>query len=200
MNALALAFALAFGPADPAEDRLPMSLADVLPEPARAKANPEWWVGGHIGLASAYDSDDVSFDVGFFGRVHLQDWFAAEVSIDFQTRQNFEHDQIHVVQIPFEFAALFFPPLGDLPIRPYGQAGVGFSISDTSYTGGLSRGDDTSLNLLFFIGLGAELAMGDNVAFDVSLRFVFVQDPPHFAGNSADFLQLTFGILFKLAK
>ncbi len=200
MNALALALALALGPSDPGEDRLPMSLADALPEPARARATPEWWAGGHVGLASAYDSDDVSFDVGFNGRVHLLEWFAAEGTIDFQTRQNFEHDQIHVVQIPFEFAGLFFLPLGDLPLRPYGQAGVGFSITDTSYTGSLSRGDDTGLNLLFFLGLGAELAMGDNMALDVSLRFVFVQDPPHFAGNSADFLQFTVGVLFKLAK
>jgi hypothetical protein len=200
MNALALALALALGPADPGEDRLPMSLADMLPEPARAKANPEWWAGGHIGLASAYDSDDTSFDVGFNGRVDLLEWFAVDVSLDFQSRQNFEHDQIHVVQIPFEFAGLFFLPLGDLPLRPYGQAGVGFTISDTSYTGSLHRSDDTGLNLLFFIGLGAELALGENMALDVSLRFVFVQNPPDFAGNSADWLQFTVGILFKLAK
>lgn len=200
MNALALALALALGPTDLEEDRLPLTVADSFVEPARAKAEQEWWFGGHIGLASAYDSNDTSFDVGFNGRVHLLPWFAADASLDFQTRQNFEHDQIHVVQIPFEFAGLFFLPLEDLPIRPYGQAGVGFSISDTSYTGSQSRSDDTSLRALFFLGLGAELAMGENMAFDVSLRFIFVQDPPHFAGNSADWLQFTVGILLKLAK
>jgi opacity protein-like surface antigen len=200
MNALALAVALAMGPTDPGEDRLPLNLAEATAEPARAKANPEWWVGGHIGLASAYDSDDVSLDVGFNGRVQLMPWLAVDASLDFQTRQNFEHDQIHVVQIPFEFGALFYPLQDGGPLRPYGQAGVGFSISDTSYTGSLGRSDSTDFNLLFFLGLGAEFLLNENVAFDASLRFVFVQDPPHFAGNSADFLQFTVGVLFKLAK
>jgi hypothetical protein len=200
MNALAVALALALGPTDLEEDRLPLTIADSFIEPAAAKGEQEWWAGGRIGLASAYDSDDTSFDVGFFGRVHLLSWFAADASVDFQTRQNFEHDQIHVVQVPFEFAGLFFVPLGDLPIRPYGQVGVGFSISDTNYTGGLSRSDDTSLRALFFLGLGTELALGENMALDVSLRFVFVQNPPDFAGNSADWIQFTVGIMFKLAK
>jgi hypothetical protein len=199
MNALALVLALAAGPTDLGEDRLPVNLSEPLVEPVRAQAEQEWWFGGHIGLASAYDSNDTSFDVGFNGRVHLMPWFAAEMTLDFQTRQNFEHDQIHVVQVPFEFGALFFLPL-EGPLRPYGQAGVGFTISDTSYTGNLSRNSDTGLNLLFFLGLGAELKMGDNVAFDASLRFVFVQNPPHFEGNSADWIQFTVGVLFKLAK
>jgi hypothetical protein len=199
MTTLALVLALAAGPADFEDSRLPTHLAESMTEPA-AKADPEWWVGPHLGVAGAYDAADPTFLIGAAGRVHILPWLGAEASIDFQLRQSFEQDQIHLFQVPFEFTGLFYPPVGDSPIRPYGLAGFGFTITSTSYTGGLSRGDSTDLNLLFFIGFGAEFELEPNIALDASLRFVFSQDPPHFAGNSADWIQFTIGILFKLSK
>jgi opacity protein-like surface antigen len=188
-------------PLDLPDDRLPLSIADSFVEPAAlAKADVEWSVGAHLGVAGAYDASDPTFLVGFNGRVHILPWLGADASIDFQLKQNFEHDQIHLYQVPFEFSALFYLPVGDSPIRPYGLAGFGFTITDTSYTGSLSRSDSTDLNALFFIGLGAEFELNPNMFFDANLRFVFVEDPPHFAGNSADWIQFTIGILFKLSK
>jgi hypothetical protein len=199
MNAFAVALALALGPADLETDRLPACLAETLPEPA-AKADPEWWIGAHLGVAGAYDAADPTFLMGVNGRVHILPWLGAEASLDFQLKQNFEHDQIHLFQVPFEFSGLFYPPLGDSPVRPYGLAGFGFTITDVSYSGSLSRGDTTDPNLLFFLGFGVELELEPNIALDANLRFVFVQDPPHFAGNSADWIQFTIGIMFKLSK
>jgi hypothetical protein len=199
MNAFALALALGLGPADLEEDRLPSRLAETLTEPVD-KADPEWWIGAHLGVAGAYDADDPTFLMGVAGRVHILPWLGAEASLDFQLKQSFEHNQIHLFQVPFEFTGLFYPPVGDSPIRPYGLAGFGFTITDVSYTGSLSRSDTTDPNLLFFLGFGAEFELDRNIALDANLRFVFAQDPPHFSGNSADWIQFTVGVLFKLSK
>ncbi len=200
MSALLLAAIVAWGPADPDPDRLPARLEEDLAPLLEAREEPEWWVGAHLGVAGAYDAADPCFLIGFNGRVQLRPWLAVDASLDFQTREHFEHDQIHLFQVPFEFAAIFYPPLGEGILRPYGQAGVGFTITSTDYTGTLSRGDSTDLNLLFFIGFGAQLELSPNVAIDANLRFVFVQDPPHFAGNNSDWIQFTVGVMFKLAR
>ncbi len=111
MNALALALALALGPADLEEDRLPLSLSEFT-VPAAEKAEMEWWVGGHLGVAGAYDGDSPCFVVGFEGRLTIFPWLSASATIDFQTKQ--EIDKIpgaDFFQVPFMFAALFYPPL-----------------------------------------------------------------------------------------
>ena len=203
---MALAFALGLAAASgPGDSDLPRSLGadetSFLVGPAAAKADEvTLWVGGHLGVTGAYDAEDPNFVIGANFRAKILPWLGAEGTLDFNTRQNYEHNQIHVVQIPFEFAALFYAPL-ELPVAPYALAGFGFTISDTSYTGGLGgTHDETELNRLFFLGLGVEYELQPNVLLDANLRFVFVQDPPHFQGNSADWIQFTVGVLFKLSK
>jgi opacity protein-like surface antigen len=203
---IALALALSLAAAGPGDADLPRTLGVdesrfMIREPlAEAKADPVWWIGAHMGLASAYDSSDVAFVLGASGRVHILPWLGAEASIDFQTNQSFEHHQIHTFQVPFEFTALFYPPL-EGQIRPYGIAGIGFTITDATYSGALAGQSDTAdLNALFFLGFGMEFELEPNILLDANLRFVFATDPPHFSGNSADWLQFTLGILIKLAK
>ena len=42
-----------------------------------------WSVGGHLGLASSFDSDDVAFDIGAQARLmYLLPWLSIEGSID----------------------------------------------------------------------------------------------------------------------
>lgn len=206
---IALLIALGLSGAGLGDSDLPRSLAVdesrfEIPEPAEpepvAKDDPTWWVGIHMGLASAYDSSSVAFDFGASGRVRILPWLGAEASVDFQTLQSFSHHQIHLFQVPFEFAALFYVPV-EGPFRPYGIAGFGFTVTDISYSGALGGHADTDdLNALFFLGFGAEFELEPNIMLDANVRFVFASDPPHFNGNSADWIQFTVGILFKLAQ
>jgi opacity protein-like surface antigen len=197
MNALTLALALAMGPTDPEDTRLPLSLAEAYAEPAAAKDEFSMSVGGHLGIAGAYDGNDPSFVIGGNFRVHILEWLGAEATIDFQTNEGVEHTSAHISQIPFEFAALFYPPIDLGQIRPYGIFGFGWTITSIS---GAGVKDDTSANLLFFLGFGAEFELSPQVALDANVRFVFAQDPPHSGNFSADWAQFTVGILFKLAK
>ena len=202
---IALAFALGLAAsAGPDDTALPKSLSvDETPFLAPApvqKDEFQLWVGGHLGFTDAYDAEDLNFVFGASVRMKFNSWLGAEGTLDINMRQSFEDGQIHVSQYPLEFGVLLYPPL-ELPVRPYGIAGLGFSFTNTTFTGNL-RGlnDTTEMNPLFFLGFGVEWELQDNVMLDANLRFIFINDPPHFHGTSANWLQLTFGVLIKLAK
>jgi len=196
MNALALALALALGPTD-LEDRLPRSLSESYVAPP-ADEKQEVWVGGHLGVAGAYDGDSPCFTIGFEGRMQILPWLGVSATIDFQTKQEIEDAPgADFFQVPFMFSALFYPPIDLGKLRLYGLAGVGFTITDVS---GPSVHDNTDLNLLFILGFGAEFEISPNVMLDANVRFVWAQDPPDTGNFSADWAQFTVGILFKLAK
>ncbi|MBI3857514.1 MAG: porin family protein [Planctomycetes bacterium] len=204
MIALALALTLAAA-AGPNDTDLPRSLSiDETPylvaPPAAAKADLEFLVGVHLGVTGAWDAEDPTFMLGANFRLHILPWLGAEVTLDFSTRQSYERNQIHVTEVPIEVAGLFYPPL-ELPVKPYGIFGFGFDIADTSYTGAFAGfKDSTDLQLLFFLGFGVEFELTPNIVLDANLRFVFVEDPPHFGGNSADWVQFTLGAMIKLSK
>jgi hypothetical protein len=203
---IALAFAFSFAAAaGPNDTDLPRSLdADesryLVALPAAAKEDLSFWAGLHLGVAGAYDADAPAFLIGGNGRAHILPWLGADASIDFQLKQSYEHSSIHTFQVPFEFAGLFYPPV-EWPVRPYGIFGVGFTITDVTYSKNLSGlNDQTDFNVLFFLGFGAEFELQPNILLDANLRFVFASDPPHFSGNSADWIQFTLGIMIKLSK
>jgi hypothetical protein len=196
MNALALALALALGPAD-LEDRLPVSLSEMPAPPP--KEQYDIWLGGHLGVAGAYDGDSPAFTIGFEGRTQILPWLAGGASIDFQTAQEIDDAPgVDFFQIPFMFTGYFYPPLDVLEkLRLYGLAGFGFTITNVDVPG---RSDDTDLNLLCFIGFGAEWELAPNMMLDANVRFVWAADPPDTGNFSADWAQFTVGFLFKLAK
>ena len=103
MNALALVLALALGPTD-LEDRLPRSLSESFVAPVAPPPNEanELWVGGHLGVAGAYDGDAPCFVLGGEGRMQLKPWLAVDLTIDIQTRQEI-HDTpgADFFQVPF---------------------------------------------------------------------------------------------------
>jgi opacity protein-like surface antigen len=198
MNALALILALAVGPAD-LEDRLPSSMAEAYLAPVPPpKEEYDVWIGGHLGVAGAYDGDSPCFTVGFEGRVQMLPWVAGSVTIDFQTKQEIDKAPgADFFQIPFMFSALFYPQLDLGGFHPYGLAGFGFTITNVS---GPSVHDNTDLNLLFCLGFGVEYELAHNILLDANVRFVFAQDPPDTGDFSADWAQFTVGILFRMAK
>jgi opacity protein-like surface antigen len=169
----------------------------VEPAPA-APADVGLYVGLHIGLAGAYDADNPAFVFGGGVRAHILPWLGADATIDFQTKQKFDignNNDVSIFQVPFQFAGLFYLPL-ELPIRPYGLVGLGFTITDITF-----RGEDkTELNMMFFLGFGAELELSSNMLVDASLRFIFAQDPRNTGDISADWIQFTVGLLIKLSK
>lgn len=199
MNILTLVLALAAGGSD-----LPRDLADfreftpdpAILEPQAAKPELSWSAGGHLGVASSFDSDDAAFVIGGHGRVHILPWLGAEAALDFQSPQTYESGDIDVLIVAFQFSALFYPPV-DWPVKPYGVAGFGFYIVDVAYSGALAaKKDKTDVELGFHIGAGAEYALTPQISLGADLRFVFMGGSA--AGNDFDYLQFTVGVSFKL--
>lgn len=202
---IALAFALSLIAADgPDELGLPRSLSVdesrfLPPEPAAAWQEAAWWLGPHLGVAGAYDLSNPGLLIGGTARAHILPWLGAEVSIDFQTSQAFESNQIHVFQVPFEFSVIFYVPI-ESPFRPYAAFGAGFSFMHVSYSGGLAGSvAHTNLEALCFIGFGAEIELNPDIMLDMNLRIVPAHDPTNFGGNNVNWIQFSMGILFRLA-
>ena len=198
--ALALTMAAAGGPNDLDLPRT-LSLDDFRPFAAEPAAQPDefaLFVTLHIGAAGAYDADHPAFLFGAGARVHILPWLGADASIDFQTKQKVTDDGANasIFQVPFMFAGLFYPPF-ELPFRPYGAFGIGWTITDVTLPHG---SDDTDANLLFFLGFGAEFELSSNLLVTADLRFVFAQDPPHSRDFSADWAQFTIGLALRLSK
>jgi hypothetical protein len=197
---IALAFALALSAADDLPRTMTLEEFRVPATEPAAKEDMAFFAGVHLGVAGAFDADNPCFVFGGNGRVHnlFHPMIGADVSIDFQTKQEVQ-DVASIFQIPFMFTGLFYPPLGDLPIRPYAQMGFGFTITDVTVKGGK---DDNDLNLLFHFGFGVEYELAENLLLDANLRFVFATDPP--GANALDFdahwIQFTVGIMIKLSK
>lgn len=202
MSALALILSLALGPEGLEEDRLPRSLSEwtVAPEPA------EWTtavlVGVHLGAAVAIDGDRPGLIAGFEWRYHMLPWLGMCGGVD--VLSNEEIDTIsggHFFQIPFTFTLLLYAPIDLGPFRPYGLGGGGVTITDVSgQTSGNVNLNSTELNLLYHAGFGAEFALTPTITLDVNARYVWAHDPPGAVGFSANWRQITAGVLVKLPR
>jgi opacity protein-like surface antigen len=202
MNALALVLGLVLGPEGLGEESLPRSLSEPAPLQAEAPAERETsvWVGLHLGAAEAIDGTDPGFLVGFEWRMHILPWLGVTGGVDFLSKE--EIDTItggHFFQIPFTWSVLLYPPVDLGPFRPYGLAGGGLTITDVSgQTNQNPNLNSTDVNLMYFVGLGLEFKLTPNVLLDVGARYVWAHDPPGAVGFSADWRQITLGVLVKL--
>jgi opacity protein-like surface antigen len=197
MTMIALLLALSAGDFD-----LPRTLASdtefalEAPAPPAQKVDPAWSVGGHLGVASSFDSDDAAFLIGGHARVRLLPWLGAEASLDFQTPQAYESGDIDVTVFAIQVSALFYLPV-DWPVKPYGVAGFGLYIVDVGYSGALGyKKDTTDVEVGFHVGVGAEYVLTPTISLDADLRFIFLTGSA--AGNDFDYLQFTVGVSFKI--
>jgi hypothetical protein len=172
------------------------------PQAARGQHRPlTWAIGGHLGVASSFDSDDAAFDIGGQARLmYLLPWLSLEGSIDIQTEQSYENGDIHIFLFPVQFTALFYPPV-DWPVRPYGLAGIGIYYEDIRFSGALSyKRNNTAIEPGFHVGFGADYALPStpNIVLNADLRFVFLSHPGGLQGNDLDYMQFTVGVNFIL--
>lgn len=181
------------------EDLPAWSVADPQQAAARAPQGLMWTIGGRLGVASSFDSDDAAFDIGAQARlVGLLPWLSIEGSLDLQTKQSYESGDIDVLIVPLQFTALFYPPV-DWPVRPYGLAGVGLYYEDITFSGALGyKKDRTAVEPGFHIGFGADWALTPDIVLNADLRFVFLSHPGGLQGNDLDYLQFSVGINFLL--
>jgi hypothetical protein len=193
MNAFALALALGAGPAG-LEDRLPLSVSEPFVPPAEKEY--AIWVGGHLGVADAEDGVDPCLVAGFRWKVAFLPWLAVGGSLDVQTQQEInDASGEDWFQVPFMFSALLTPPIDLGPFRFYVEAGGGFTIT---YYSGIASANTVHVNLLYFLGVGAEIALGSDVQLDINVRSVVAGTQAEIGDFDPDWVQVTVGVLVRL--
>jgi len=202
MNALALVLALTLGPEGLDGDRLPRSLSEstLMPATASVDEGTAVLVGLHLGAANAVDGGSPGLLAGFEWRIHVLSWLGVGGGVDFLSKEQI--DTItggHFFQIPFTWSVLLYPPLDLGMIRPYGLAGGGFTVTDVSGHS-IQELNSTDLNLLYYVGFGAEVTLGPSILLDLDVRYVWAHDPPQAVGFGADWRQITLGVLVKLPR
>ena len=187
---------LTLGMGDP--DALPRTLADSLPAGAAA-ADPtgSWTLGPRLGYVVTPDADNNTWMVGGQARWYKWDLIALEASVDFH-HDRYEDGDIRTSLVPIELSALIFP-FKNWAIRPYGLAGIDIVFMSTRYSGSLSSTDNSTRAYLGgHFGFGSEIDLNEKMWLDVDFRWIFMQEPKNFSGDSSDYLQLTVGLNFKI--
>jgi opacity protein-like surface antigen len=200
MNALVLALGLVLGPEGFEEDRLPRSLSESFYPPVTAPAEEGHavLVGIHLGAARAAEGGNAALIAGFEWRIHILPWLGAGGTADYMSKE--QADTLlgaDVLQVPFTWSILLYPPLDLGPFRPYGQAGFGFTITDVS---GIHSLNTTDVNLLYTLGFGVEFNLGSGFMLDANARYSWGNDPPGAVRLSGDWKQVTVGLLYKLPR
>ncbi len=198
MDVLTLALALALSPGD-LEDPLPRRLSDSLIQEAEPPLQVDHavLVGGHVGVVDREIGDNHSPVIGFEWRIHILPWLAAGGSVDYQTdSKTDEVSGADYFQVPLMWSLLLSLPLDLGPFRPYGLVGGGFTI--TYVSGELLR--EVDLTILYFTGVGLEVELSSAFVLDAGFRYVKTQEPIGSRDFSADWSQLTVGLLYKLTK
>jgi hypothetical protein len=154
-------------------------------------------VGPRLGYVLTPDADHGTWTAGVQFRYYAFDLIAFEASADLHF-DSFEDGDQKTAVTPIEVSALVFP-FKAWDIRPYGLVGIGLYVVDTHYSGSLSSNDD-SLRAYFggHFGLGVEIDLSEKIWIDSDFRWILMQKPKNFHGDSADFLLMTIGINFRI--
>ncbi len=184
-------------------ESLPRSLSESLPSETRAaEAAPadhtgSWALGPRLGYVMTPDADNNTWTAGGQVRYYAWDLIALEASIDFH-HDRYEDGDIRTSLVPIELSGLVFP-FKNWAIRPYGLAGIDIVFMGTRYSGSQSaNSNSTRAYLGCHFGFGSEIDLTPSMWLDVDFRWIFMQEPKHFSGDSSDYLQITVGLNFKL--
>lgn len=147
--------------------------------------------GVHLGHYQAQDADEGAL---FFG-AQLRargNILGAELAAEYRGEQSYNvtGGEVNVRQVPVTASALLFAPIGEM-FAPYALAGLGvyFTMYDYEEDFGVDIGDDSETNFGYHLGLGADIAVADNAAFNIDYRYLFLDgdqdslDDKGFSGN-----------------
>lgn len=176
-------------PGDPDNDSLPcMTLQDA--------GTPKSAIGLHLGYLQHPDAEDATVFYGIHFRLALAEIFSVEASVDV-AKSDFANNDAELSLVPVQVTAIL-APFKDLPIRPYGLAGVGWYFTDVDYSGALAGTPSESENTFgLHLGAGAELPLGRTLLLHADFRWIFMGDPdwsnPAISDEDVDYWQLMLG-------
>lgn len=169
----------------------------------RASIKDTFGIGPRLGYYNAQDADDGNFYGGIQARLRLGAVVGIEGAVDYRAGQEFGFDDYTATTrfVPVTGSLLLFAPINE-SFAPYGLAGIGayYTIFDYSEEASdLGLDDDSSFNMGYHLGFGAEFPLSRSAALNVDYRYQFLNpDTDDESFEDADFNGniLTAGITF----
>lgn len=134
--------------------------------------------GPRFGYYKAQDARDGNYYAGIQARARLGSIVGVEGSLEYRAGNEFGISDFSLRSsfVPITTSLMLFIPL-DQNFTPYGLGGIGayyisYNYSDRAEELGFS--DDSSFNLGYHIGLGAELPLNSNFALSLDYRYMFL--------------------------
>jgi opacity protein-like surface antigen len=134
--------------------------------------------GPRLGYYKALDADEGNFHGGIQARMRFGAVAGIEGSIEYRAGQEygFAGYSVKTSFIPVTASFLIFAPISE-SFAPYGIAGLGayhtrYTFSEAASALGFE--DDSSFNMGYHLGFGAEFPFSNNMALNVDYRYLFL--------------------------
>ena len=169
----------------------------------RATIEDAFGIGPRLGYYKATDADEGSFYGGVQARLRFGAVIGMEAAVDYRAGQEYGFDQysVQISSIPVTGSLMLFAPVSE-SFSPYGLAGIGAYYTKYDYEGSvgeLVQDDESSFNMGYHLGFGAEFPFNENVALNVDYRYIFLNpDDNEESFEDADFNSNAFtaGLMF----
>lgn len=144
----------------------------------RAAIKDAFGIGPRLGYYKATDADEGNFYGGLQARLRVGAVIGFEAAVDYRAGQEygFEQYSVKTSSIPVTGSIMLFAPLSS-SFSPYGLAGIGAYYTRYDYEGSiaeLTQEDDSSFNMGYHLGFGAEFPFNEKVALNVDYRYIFL--------------------------
>ncbi len=155
-------------------------------------------IGPQLGIQKAKDADKSKLMYGAAARLKLTPALGVEGSINYR-QESYADGNVKVKTWPVMVTGLFYP----LPIV-YGAVGFGWYNTTIDYSDELNTvvKDETSQNVGWHFGGGAEIPLGPGATLTGDIRYVFLnydfKEVPGTGDTNSNFYVITIGLLFGL--
>lgn len=134
--------------------------------------------GPRFGYYKAQDARDGNYYGGIQARARLGSMLGIEGSLEYRAGNEYgiSDFSLRTSQVPITASLMVFIPM-DRNFTPYGLGGIGAYYTTYNYSEGaenLGFSDDSSFNLGYHLGFGAEIPLNTIFALSLDYRYLFL--------------------------
>ena len=160
-------------------------------------------IGPRLGYYKAEDADEGSFYGGLQARLRIGPVFGIEGAVDYRAGEEYSFGaySVKTSSIPVTGSIMLFAPINE-HFSPYGLAGIGAYYTRYDYDGSVANvefEDESTFNMGYHLGFGAEIPLNNHTAFSVDYRYIFLNpdnDEESFEDASFNSNVFTAGLMF----
>lgn len=134
--------------------------------------------GPRLGYYKSQDARDGNYFGGIQARARLGNSLGAEATLEYRAgnEYGFSEYSVRTSFVPITTSLMVFIPL-DRNFTPYGLGGIGAYYTNYNYSDRaeeLGFSDDSSFNVGYHVGFGAEIPLNSSFALSLDYRYLFL--------------------------